>query len=55
MKLTLSGATPLVGAAAKFATGAPGGGLTVIRFVRVSVSEPPGPVTVRLTEYVPAA
>ena len=31
-----------------------GGEITVIRSVLVSVSDPPGPLTVKLTVYVPA-
>ena len=47
VKATVSGASPLVGAAPKAATGA--GSVTVIRLACVSTSEPPGPVTARLT------
>ena len=50
---TLSGAVPLFGADVKFATGP-----TEVARIRpgfVNVFEPPGPVTVRLTENVPAA
>ena len=53
MNATVSGASPFVGAAPKAATGA--GSVTMIRLACVSTSEPPGPVTVKLTVYVPAA
>ena len=50
VKPTVRGSVPLVGVALKPAVGAGGGGvLTVIRLVCVSVSEPPGPVTVSET------
>ena len=55
VKVTLSGAVPVVGDALKPATGAVGAGETTMRLVFVSVSEPPGPVTVRDTVKVPAA
>jgi hypothetical protein len=52
VKVTLSGAAPLVGLAVKSATGA--AAVTVIRLDCVFVDEPSGPNTVKLTENVPA-
>jgi len=54
VKLTANGAVPLVGEPEKLATGGGVGEVAVIKFDFVSVSLPPGPVTVRLTVYVPA-
>jgi len=47
VKVTASGAVPLVWLAVKFTVG--GGVVTVIGFDRVCVAVPPGPFTVRLT------
>ena len=47
VKVTLSGATPLVGVIVKFATGA--GALTLIGVDAVLVELPPGPVAVSFT------
>jgi len=49
LNATDNGAVPLVGEAPKSAAGGCTGEVTVIRFGDVSVLEPPGPVTVRLT------
>src|ERR1044071_3683808 len=53
VKCTGSGGRPEVGSAVNPATG--GGGVTVIMPGTVCVSEPPGPVTVRLTAKWPVA
>jgi len=51
VKLTVNGLFPLVTLPLKLATG--GASVTIIYPVFVSVSEPPGPVTVRDTVNVP--
>jgi hypothetical protein len=52
VKVTFSGAAPLVTLAVKLATG--GAFVTVIRFTRFVVDDPPGPETVSATENNPA-
>jgi hypothetical protein len=52
VKVTFSGAAPLVTLAVKLATG--GAFVTVMRLDCVFVDDPSGPTTVKLTENVPA-
>ena len=53
LKLTVRGSVPDLGEPLKLAVGAGTGSVTVMYPALVSVSEPPGPVTVRATVYVP--
>ena len=53
VNLTVKGAIPVVGAAEKAATGG-AGELTIIYPFRVSVLDPPGPLTASRISYVPA-
>lgn len=53
VKLTFSGAGPAWRLAEKFATTPLPEAETTMNPLRVIVFEPPDPVTVRLTEYVP--
>ena len=58
VKETESGASPDVVETEKSATGADGGGgggsETVTQLLQIAVSDPPGPVTVKVTVKVPA-